>query len=74
MFPRTRFFFLQNIVVMNIISVHRIFPNGMTVYQCSEKHCSFVTGSRICFNRHVHRQTQVKFIRECDLKSMNINC
>ena len=47
---------------MNFFSVHRIFPPGMTIYQCTEKNCNFVTGSRISFSRHVHRPRQVRLV------------
>ena len=39
---------------MNYFSVHKIFPHGMKVFQCSVKSCTFVSGNQIIFNRHRH--------------------
>lgn len=38
----------------HMISVHRIFPPGMTIYKCSSKSCAYATGSRAMFSRHSH--------------------
>ena len=37
---------------IHLVGVHRIFPDGMKVFECPEQNCKFVTGSRICYNRH----------------------
>ena len=36
----------------HIISVHKITEPGMKVFRCSIKKCSFITGSRVWFERH----------------------
>ena len=37
---------------LHLVQVHRIFPEGMKIYRCPEPNCQFLTGSRICYNRH----------------------
>ena len=37
---------------LHLVGVHRIFPDGMKVFECPEQNCKFVTGSRICYTRH----------------------
>jgi hypothetical protein len=37
---------------IHLVGVHRIFPDGMKVFECPEQNCKFVTGSRICYTRH----------------------
>lgn len=37
---------------LHLVQVHRIFFEDVTVYDCPESSCKFVTGSRICYNRH----------------------
>ena len=36
------------------VSVHKIFPTGLKIFQCEHKNCSFVTGSRGMYSRHSH--------------------
>ena len=46
------------------IQVHRIFPEGKKIYKCPEQNCKYVTGSRICYNRHAAthlRKPRVKY-------------
>ena len=42
------------------ISVHKIFPPGIKIFQCTVKNCVFVTGSRVSFNRHSHARLTLK--------------
>ena len=44
----------------HVISVHKILVQGIKVYKCSIKNCSFVTGSRVQFNRHNHHDSKTK--------------
>ena len=37
---------------LHLVQVHRVFPEGMVIYKCPGPDCQFVTGSRICYNRH----------------------
>ena len=37
---------------LHLIQIHRIFVEKMEVFQCPELQCSFVTGSKILYNRH----------------------
>ena len=37
---------------LHMVQVHRIFFSDVTVYDCPESSCKFLTGSRICYNRH----------------------
>ena len=39
-------------LVLHNVQVHRIFPEGKKIYKCPEVNCKYVTGSRICYNRH----------------------
>ena len=45
----------------HLISIHKIFPEGLTIYKCDDKGCNFVTGSRAMFSRH----SQAKFVQPC---------
>lgn len=48
----------------HIISVHKIFPPGITIFKCSKGSCDFVTGNRVQFSRHTHaRQTQPSTVK-----------
>jgi len=42
---------------LHLVSQHKIFPKGMSIYQCPEKDCSFVSGNLVLFNRHSHKKT-----------------
>ena len=46
----------------HIISIHKIFPDGLTIFKCDDIDCNFVTGSRAMFSRHSH----AKFVRPCN--------
>ena len=37
------------------VSVHKDFPKGMTIFQCSVEGCRFSSGSEILFKRHSHK-------------------
>ena len=43
----------------HLISVHKIYPKGMSVFKCDFPNCSFTSGNQILFNRHVHKQKKV---------------
>ena len=42
---------------LHLVSQHKMFPKGMSIYQCPEKDCSFVSGNLVLFNRHNHLKT-----------------
>ena len=44
----------------HIISIHRIFPSGLTIYKCDLKSCNYVTGSRVMFSRHSHAKIALR--------------
>ena len=35
---------------LHLISIHKIFPKGMSVFKCPVTGCSFVSGNRLLFN------------------------
>ena len=43
----------------HLISVHKIFPPDMTIFECDYKNCQFATGSRVQFSRHNHKLSRV---------------
>ena len=44
----------SNNMKQHLISIHKIFPPGMTVFKCPFKKCDFVSGNRVAFARHSH--------------------
>ena len=40
---------------LHLVSVHKDFPKGMTIFQCSVEGCSFSSGSDILFRRNTHK-------------------
>eukprot|EP00092_Neocalanus_flemingeri_P083485 GFUD01104800.1.p1 GENE.GFUD01104800.1~~GFUD01104800.1.p1 ORF type:complete len:362 (+),score=62.67 GFUD01104800.1:55-1140(+) len=43
---------------LHIVQVHRIFPQDMKIFECSQ--CDFVTGSRVCYTRHFATHSRKK--------------
>ena len=58
---------------VHTVQVHRIFPEGMAIYQCPQ--CEFVTGSKIGFTRHtsthLRKKTNLKLQK---LSNQRIKC
>merc|ERR1719318_626529 len=53
----------------HLVSVHKIFPENTTVFACDHPNCSFVSSNKIHFNRHSHKPTTVK-----NLKNVKLVC
>jgi hypothetical protein len=53
---------------LHLVQVHRIFPEGMKIYRCPEPNCQFVTGSRICYNRHAATHLRKPKVKVTNLK------
>jgi hypothetical protein len=58
---------------LHLVSQHQIFPKGMSIYQCPEKDCSFVSGNLVLFNRHNHLKTAAVGKRLMRLKCTDCN-
>lgn len=59
---------------LHMIQVHRIFFDDVTVYDCPEYSCKFVTGSRICYNRHAATHIRKPKIKVNSSKVQCRNC
>ena len=58
---------------VHLVQVHRIFPEGMTIYQCPQ--CEFVTGSKIGFTRHTSTHLRKKSnLKLQKLGNLRIKC
>ena len=53
----------RNNMKQHLISVHRIFPPGMSVYSCSS--CSFNTGNRVAYQRHLQTHSKAVVSYTC---------
>ena len=66
----------KNNLKRHIVSVHKIYPKGMTIYECPVKDCTFVSDNQTHFNRHRHGKsvkTNLEKIvcRQCDNSFFN---
>ena len=66
----------KNNLKRHIVSVHKIYPKGMTFYECPVKDCTFVSDNQTHFNRHRHGKsvkTNLEKIvcRQCDNSFFN---
>ena len=44
---------------LHSVSVHKIYPDGMNIFECPEKGCTFVSGNKMLFNRHHHKAKHI---------------
>ena len=45
---------------LHLISQHKVFPRGMSIYQCPQSGCNFACGNLVLFNRHNHSKSDGK--------------
>ena len=57
---------------LHYIQVHKIFVQGIEIYECQEKYCPFVTGSSGLFLRHV--KTHSKKPRMKEMIKFKVSC
>ena len=58
----------------HMISIHKVYPKGTTVYECPVMGCSFVSDSHIHFCRHHHRKSATNKVakeHKCSLCNNN---
>ena len=61
-------------LTLHIIQIHRIFVEGVKVFKCPESSCSFVTGSKICYNRHATSHLRQASRKQVVKSSPKISC
>ena len=57
---------------LHYIQVHKIFVQGIEIYECPEKYCPFVTGSSGLFTRHV--KTHIMKPRIMKMTKFKVSC
>ena len=58
----------NNNLKRHLVSVHKVFPKGVTVYECPVEGCLFTSDNQAHFSRHNHRKSLFNSIRvKCQL-------
>ena len=58
----------------HLISRHKVFPPKMKIYNCTFPECSFVTGSRVAFQRHLKTSLSHPDLRKDEVKKTKFSC
>ena len=69
-----KIFYNGNNLKQHLISRHKVFPPKMKIYNCTFPECSFVTGSRVAFQRHLKTSRSHPDLRKDKVKKTEFSC